>query len=163
MGSHSRSTLCSRFAISFPPSPNGGRAGMPGARCTRGLVCKYHKENAHEHTGPPKSPGIPARNGFTDYSVLSPAIALELPPSPGGIASTDLMPASGIRTTRLVRTRQALNVKSALRVHRSPPRVCDDRETPLCLGRDEANIGRGIISVNRNFHSLKKNIFSGRA
>ena len=24
---------------------------MPGARCTRGLVCKLRKENAHEHTG----------------------------------------------------------------------------------------------------------------
>ena len=34
------------------------------------------------------------------------------------------------------------NVKSTLRVHRSPPRVCDDRETPLCLGRDGENIGR---------------------
>src|SRR5665213_2697103 len=49
-----------------------GRAGMPGARCTRGLVCSPTKENAHEHTGPPKSPGIPARNGFTDYHALSP-------------------------------------------------------------------------------------------
>src|SRR5664279_2603439 len=29
------------------------------------------KENAHEHTGPPKSPGNPARNGFTAYHVLS--------------------------------------------------------------------------------------------
>ena len=24
---------------------------MPGARCTRGLVCKGRTENAHEHTG----------------------------------------------------------------------------------------------------------------
>jgi hypothetical protein len=44
---------------------------MPGARCTRGLVCKFYSKGAHEHTGPPKSPGIPARNGFTDYHVLS--------------------------------------------------------------------------------------------
>src|SRR5665213_2828041 len=28
---------------------------------------------AHEHTGPPKSPGIPARNGLTAYGALSPA------------------------------------------------------------------------------------------
>ena len=71
MGSHSRSRCCSRFAFNFRTLSNKGCAGMPGARCTRGLVCKYHKENAHEHTGPPKSPGIPARNGFTDYHVLS--------------------------------------------------------------------------------------------
>ena len=24
---------------------------MPGARCTRGLVCNMRKKNAHEHTG----------------------------------------------------------------------------------------------------------------
>src|SRR6202035_2898888 len=50
------------------------------------------------------------------------------------------MPAWGIRTTRFFRTRQVLNVKSTFRVHRSPPRVCDDRETPLCLGRDGLKI-----------------------
>src|SRR5665213_2376940 len=61
---------------------NKGRAGMPGARCTRGLVCSPTKDNAHEHTGPPKSPGIPARNGFTDYIVLSPARPPGLSPSP---------------------------------------------------------------------------------
>ena len=44
---------------------------MPGARCTRGLVCMSSKSCAHEHTGPPKSPGIPAHNGFTAYHVLS--------------------------------------------------------------------------------------------
>jgi hypothetical protein len=32
---------------------------MPGARCTRGLVCKMHKENAHEHTGQRRHFGIP--------------------------------------------------------------------------------------------------------
>src|SRR5665213_3274956 len=81
-----------RFAISqhallevchqLPHPRNKGRAGMPGARCTRGLVCSPTKENAHEHTGPPKSPGIPARNGFTDYVVLSPARPPGLSPSP---------------------------------------------------------------------------------
>ncbi|SHI12285.1 hypothetical protein SAMN05443248_8419 [Bradyrhizobium erythrophlei] len=32
---------------------------MPGARCTRGLVCKMHKENAHEHTGQRRQSDIP--------------------------------------------------------------------------------------------------------
>jgi hypothetical protein len=43
---------------------------MPGARCTRGLVCtcigRTHTSN-NEYTG---TPGIPARNGFTAYVVL---------------------------------------------------------------------------------------------
>jgi hypothetical protein len=33
--------------------------GMPGARCTRGLVCNVHKEHAHEHTGSAEASGIP--------------------------------------------------------------------------------------------------------
>jgi len=54
--------------------PRNGRAqGMPGARCTRGLVCKMHKEmrtRAYRFSG-----GIrhPLRDGFTAYAVLSPA------------------------------------------------------------------------------------------
>jgi len=32
---------------------------MPDARCTRGLVCKMGKENAHEHTGQRRASDIP--------------------------------------------------------------------------------------------------------
>jgi hypothetical protein len=39
---------------------------MPGARCTRSLVCAMVVEIAHEYSqrSHRKSPGIPARNGF---------------------------------------------------------------------------------------------------
>ncbi|SIO13207.1 hypothetical protein SAMN05443247_02237 [Bradyrhizobium erythrophlei] len=46
---------------------------MPGARCTRGLVCKIVQRNAHEHTGSAEAPRHSLRNGFTAYNVLSPA------------------------------------------------------------------------------------------
>jgi len=46
---------------------------MPGARCTRGLVCKVVRRNAHEHTGTVGTLRHPLRNGFTAYAVLSPA------------------------------------------------------------------------------------------
>ena len=51
---------------------------MPGAQCTRSLVCEVVVEDAHEYSqrSHRKSPGIPARNGFTAYFVLSPAIGL---------------------------------------------------------------------------------------
>ncbi|SHG52611.1 hypothetical protein SAMN05444169_2885 [Bradyrhizobium erythrophlei] len=51
---------------------------MPGAQCTRSLVCEVVVQNAHEYSqrSHRKSPGIPARNGFTAYVVLSPAIGL---------------------------------------------------------------------------------------
>ena len=45
--------------------------GRPGARCTRGLMCKMHKANAHEHTGSAETLRPSPRNGFTAYSVLS--------------------------------------------------------------------------------------------
>jgi hypothetical protein len=46
--------------------------GRPGARCTRGLVCKLHKESAHEHTGSAEAIRPSLRSGFTAYFVLSP-------------------------------------------------------------------------------------------
>jgi hypothetical protein len=53
---------------------------MPGAQCTRSLVCELVAKNAHEYSQRRhrKSPGIPARNGFTDYFVLSPAIGYSI-------------------------------------------------------------------------------------
>ena len=49
---------------------------MPGAQCTRSLVCAWGSKYAHEYSqrSHRKSPGIPARNGFTAYVVISPAI-----------------------------------------------------------------------------------------
>jgi hypothetical protein len=44
---------------------------MPGACCTRGLVCKVRKENAHEHTGTAGALRHSLRNGFTAYAALS--------------------------------------------------------------------------------------------
>src|SRR5258708_23789399 len=56
--------------------------GMPGARCTRGLVCNCARNCAHEHTGSAESIRHPPRNGFTAYGVLSSATNSVLPPSP---------------------------------------------------------------------------------
>ena len=46
---------------------------MPGARCTRGLVCKQCAKNAHEHTGTDGTLRHSLRNGLTAYAALSPA------------------------------------------------------------------------------------------
>src|ERR1700676_3157395 len=63
---------CARVLPGFTLE-NGRAQGMPGARCTRGLVCKMHKEmrtRAYRFSG-----GIrhPLRDGFTAYAALSPA------------------------------------------------------------------------------------------
>jgi len=55
---------------------------MPDARCIRGLVCKVHKGNAHEHTGSAEAIRHSLRNGFTAYDALSSENRALLSPSP---------------------------------------------------------------------------------
>jgi hypothetical protein len=45
--------------------------GMPGACCTRGLVCKRWSKGAHEHTGTAGALRHSLRNGLTAYAELS--------------------------------------------------------------------------------------------
>jgi hypothetical protein len=138
---------------------------MPGARCTRGLVRKIVRRNAHEHTGSAETLRHPPRNGFTAYAVLSPATNSSChrrqridgfaEPGRARKTSADLAPATGVRTTRFCRTRIAPFVLRAVvhsrkppceqiarrrcRVHHIPSRVRDDRDTPLLPGKDGAS------------------------
>jgi hypothetical protein len=109
---------------------------MPGAQCTRSLVCEVVVQDAHEYSqrSHRKSPGIPARNGFTAYVALSPAIGLfchrrwqnyfrQLDASVEASGPHDFA----------VRKQYAL-VRSAACGHRIQPRVRDDRDTPLVWG-----------------------------
>src|SRR5271169_318054 len=99
--------------------------GMPGAQCTRSLACESEtKHTSVVTTGPPEKPGIPARGWF--YGLLR-----ALPGEPGffatvagGIASTNLTPASGCQdhTTSPSESRHARQLR-ATRVHRIPFRV----------------------------------------
>jgi hypothetical protein len=104
---------------------------MPGARRTRSLVCAWGSEYAHEYSqrvrrDHPASP----RNGFTAYAVLSLAIGLSChhrwrSESHQLDASVE---ASGphVFAVRFSAVRYRY-----IHVHRIPPRVRDDRETPL--------------------------------
>jgi hypothetical protein len=97
--------------------PKNKRAqGMPGACCTRGLVCKTVQKNAHEHTGTVGAARHSPRNGFTAYAVISPETnssclrrrRIEGLSKPGRVRKTSvsLTPATGARTTRFCRTQQ---------------------------------------------------------
>src|SRR5215204_3207074 len=66
------------------PSLEERAQGMPGARCTRGLVCQKCAIGAHEHTGQRRALRHPLRNGFTAYFVLSPVSEFVLSPSTAG-------------------------------------------------------------------------------
>src|SRR5216683_4931679 len=69
--------------------------GMPGAQCTRSLVCEVVVQDAHEYSqrSHRKSPGIPARNGFNGFLRALPGDRAFLSPSPAALAA-NLTPAS---------------------------------------------------------------------
>ena len=87
--------------------------GMPGACCTRGLVCNSAQKGAHEHTGTAGAFRHSLRSGFTAYVALSPETnssclrrrRIEGQRFPVGLRKTSggLTPATGARTTRFCR------------------------------------------------------------
>src|ERR1700716_2036436 len=145
---------------------------MPGARCARSLVCSVLVVHTSVVTTvTPEITRHSLRNGFNgvfralpgDEFVLSPSSADEGLSAPGrsDLASADLTPATGARTTRVCRTLHrrssarrliAHGPKPALRLLARPtlprpphpaPYVRDDRETPLS-GRES----RGVRDLN---------------
>ena len=99
---------------------------MPGAQCTRSRACT----RALVTTDTPRSPGIPARGGVNGFLRALPGDRPLLSPSPMELphrlnASVE---ASGPHdfAVRISAIRQR-----RIRVHRIPPRVRDDRDTPL--------------------------------
>ena len=123
---------------------------MPDARCTRSLACEWLvKHTSVVTTGRQDHPAFPHAMVLTAYSALSPAtnsschrrLRIDGISAPGwaDFASADLTPATGARTTRLraldcsrTKARPATTLaRRRRRVHRIPPYVRDDRETPL--------------------------------
>src|ERR1700692_3568150 len=133
-----RITLAAQRARGFDKTSAPKRAwGMPGAQCTRSLVCAVVVQDAHEYSqrSHRKSPGIPARNGFNGFLRALPGDRAFLSPSPAKTCFRKLdtsVEASGPHDFS-VRKQNAL-VRSAARVHRIQPRVRDDRDTPLEWG-----------------------------
>ena len=107
---------------------------MPGARCTRGLVCKLCKEHAHEHTGPAESIRPSLRNGFTTYIVLSPVNGFLATVIPEKLASQELDASTAASGPHDFAVRSSTVRQRHLCVHRIPPHVRDDREPPLSSG-----------------------------
>ena len=158
--------------------------GMPGALCTHSLVCAWCSEYAHEYSqrGHRNRPAFPHAMVLTVYFVLSPAIgcfatvASRIKVLPGPVEPNeppqDLTPASRRQdhTTspsaaapsscvpefahgeqsalRFVRT------PDAARVHRIPPRVRDDRDTPLVWDETAADMPVIWGKAEREYFSL---------
>jgi len=146
-------------------SPPWRAWGMPGARCTRSPLCNVESTGV-EATGTPESPGIPARNGFNGFLRALPGDRALLPPSsadmvlskPGRADLTsakldasvgasgphDFAVRNNISRPRAVDRSQVpknppcdpVARKTLPRPPHPVPYVRDDRETPLCVGRD---------------------------
>src|SRR5882757_2356447 len=112
---------------------------MPGARCARSLVCKIKKHTSIVTTVTPESPGIPRAMVLTVSFVLSPVTMLgchrrwrftrQLDASVGASGPHDF-------AVRISILRPALACLILKRPPHPAPNVRDDRETPLCVGRD---------------------------
>jgi hypothetical protein len=124
-------------SLKKPSAPKRGRAGMPGAQCTRSLVCESgSSECTRVFTAvAPEITRHPRTQWFTAYFVISPAIGLFCHRRLQRLSCKldASVEASGPHDFS-VRKLSAL-VSRAARVHRIPPRVCDDGQRPS-VGQD---------------------------
>jgi hypothetical protein len=104
---------------------------MPGARRTRSLVCKGRKHTSSYHRYSQIHPASPHAMVLTVSFALSPVIGLSCHRHLAELPPRDLTPASRRQDHTTSPSASALFVNSAARVHRIPPRVRDDRDTPL--------------------------------
>src|SRR5882724_12575203 len=144
--------------MNLSPKEGVGNAGRP--MHPRPRVHLVVVERTRVTTSTPESPGIPARNGFNGFLRALPGDRALLPPSPCGLKvlsspvepnepPQDLTPASrrqdhttspsassavvlhaANRSRRAIRPALASHAQHCC-VHRTPPRVRDDHDTPL--------------------------------
>ena len=137
--SHSRDAMRPRFVVQFRPRKEKRAQGKPGARCTRGLVCKIaqrKRTRAYRFSG--GIPTFPAQ-WFYGLYVLSPAIRICLSPS-SALAGANLTPTMRRQDHTILPSARAALVSRNSTVHRIPPRVRDDREPPLSSGETGKSI-----------------------
>ena len=112
---------------------------MPDAQCTRSPVCseKSTRVGHHRFTGTARHS---LRDGVTAYSALFPVTGL-LATVIGAMRKhvANLASASGCQNHTASPSAFAALVGRAKSVHRIPPHVRDDRDTPSLLGRDGWN------------------------
>jgi hypothetical protein len=106
---------------------------MPGAQCTRSLVCAGVVKYAHEYSQRRhrKHPAFPTQ-WFYGLYVISPVTGLFCHRRSRGIVSHEnLAPASGRQDHTPSPSALAPLVLRRIRVHRIPPHVRDDAYAPL--------------------------------
>src|ERR1700681_3987199 len=134
--------------------PSNQRAqGIPGARCTRGLVCKSAQKNAHEHTGSAEAIRHSLRNGLRLIS-RSPRRSGFLVTVAGGVLTANLTPASRRQDHTTLPSASAPFVYRRIRVHRTPLRVRDVAQRPSVWSGMTRDIK--VIWVRRQANNSEK-------
>jgi hypothetical protein len=125
---------CARVLLSRPTLFIQRAQGMPGARCARSLACRKNTRVSHHgHAG---SPGIPRAMVLTAYFALSPVTGLVCHRRLADTSATldASVGASGPHDFAVrVQCHSSFDMPRPLH---PVPYVRDDRETPLCVGRD---------------------------
>ncbi len=121
--------------MNLPPKEGVGNAGCP--LHPRPRVHLVVVERTRVTTSTPESPGVPARNGFNGFLRALPGDRALLPPSPCGlkVLSSPVEPNEPPQdlTPAAIRPALASHAQHCC-VHRTPPRVRDDHDTPLWWG-----------------------------
>src|SRR6202165_3944087 len=133
----SRSRRMFRARYSFISRPlrsegagNAGRPMRPIAACAMSVV-----ERTRVSQVTPESPGTPRAMVYGLFRAL-PGDRAFLPPSPAKVAFRELDASVGASGPHVFAVRFSAVRYRRLRVHRIPPRVRDDHDTPLSVGWD---------------------------
>jgi hypothetical protein len=127
---------------------------MPGAQCTRSLVCAGGSKYAHQYSQrrAPETSGIPHAIVLRFIRVL-PGDRAFLPPSPRGLSSAKLDTSVGVSGPHDFAVRLGAVRYRRLRVHRIPSRERDDRVSPLSwdggINTADFTVSSSKISENR--------------
>src|ERR1700726_1707184 len=107
---------------------NAGRPMRPIAACA---MVEVERTRVSQVT--PESPGIPRAMVYGLFRAL-PGDRAFLPPSPAKVAFRELDASVGASGPHVFAVRLSAVRQERIRVHRIPPRVRDDRDTPLEWG-----------------------------
>ncbi len=142
------------------PSQEGGREDRVRAAPAVSRA-KVSNKNAHEHTGSAEAVRPSPRNGFTAYSALSLVTGFVVTIA-GVMRSiiTNLTPASGRQDHTTSPSTSGAVRQKRIGVHRIPPHVRDDRETPLVW--DGMATNKPVIWVGRKQEYFSRDDWTGQ-
>ena len=140
--------VCARYDLEFPALSQERAQGKPGAHRTRGP--RATKKHAAEPQVQADHPAFPAQWFYGLYRALPGDRAL-LPPSFRGNNPQTLAPASGRQDHTTSPSASSAFASRAISVHRIPPHVRDDRETPLCRDGTKSQYSCFYLAVKRKF------------